>query len=250
MIPHKIKAIIIDDEAHCRSALKKQIEWSIPSLEIIGEFENATSGEKGINELSPDLVFLDIEMPDKNGFDLLRSIENIRFEVIFTTAYDSFAIEAFRVNAVDYLLKPIDEDQLIDAVDKVAIHLRNKNPDLYLKSILDQIDNKSSQRKIPIPTAEGITFLTIDEMIRCEAQGSYSYIHLAAGHKLFIAKTLKYIENLCQSEHLVRVHQSHLINIQKVKEYIKADGGSILMADGSNVPLARSKRIDWKKLMN
>lgn len=249
MTPSRINAIIIDDEAHCRSALKKQLEWSAPHVQVIGEYENATAGEEAIRALKPDLVFLDIEMPDKNGFDLLKSFDDIFFEVIFTTAYDSFAIEAFRINATDYLLKPIDEEQLVEAVDKVAIHLRNRNPDQYLKEIMLKINENSDARKIPFPTSEGISFVALGDIIRCEAEGSYSYVYFGTGQRIFIAKTLKSIEELCDSEMLVRVHHSHLINIQRVQQYSKAGGGTILLDDGSTVPLARSKKDTWKKML-
>lgn len=242
-----IKAIIIDDERHCRSSLRKQLEWSCPQVEIIAECANASKGEEAIQKLEPELVFLDVEMPDKNGFDLLKSLDDINFEVVFTTAYDGFAIEAFRANAIDYLLKPIDEDHLIEAVDKVEMRLRNREPDTYIKTILEELISQDSKRTIPFPTSEGITFINIDDLIRCEAEGSYSYVYYGENERLFISKTLKHIEALCKSRFLVRVHQSHLININKVKQYIKADGGSIVMQDNSRVPLARSKKENLRK---
>ena len=214
MIQTKIKAMIIDDEIHCRSALRKQLEWSAPHVEIIGEYEDAITAEAAIRALNPDLLLLDVEMPQKNGFDLLKSFDEITFEVIFTTAYNSFALEAFRVNAIDYLLKPIDEDHLIDAIDKVAIHIRNKYPGKYLERVMSKLDAQDQNRKISFPTSDGFTFISLNELIRCEAEGSYSYIYFGSSDKIFISKNLKYIENLCKTSSLVRVHQSHLINIQ------------------------------------
>jgi two-component system LytT family response regulator len=243
----KINALIIDDELHCRSSLRKQLEWSCPEINIIGEAHDATSGYTQINELKPDLIFLDVEMPDQNGFDLLKRFDQHDFEVIFTTAYDSFALEAFRVNAVDYLLKPIEEDQLLMAIEKVKIYYRNKNPQRIIDDILNNYQHVPLTNKIAFPTSEGITFLPLNEIIRCEGEGSYSKIFSKNGESLFIAKTLKYIEELCNSKHLLRIHQSHLINVAFVDKYMKHDGGSILMQDGTSVPISRSKKEVWQE---
>ena len=249
MIQQKIDALIIDDEQHCRSSLRKQLEWSCPEINIIGEAQDASSGYTQIKDLKPDLIFLDVEMPDQNGFDLLKRFEQYDFEVIFTTAYDSFALDAFRVNAVEYLLKPIEEDQLLMAIEKVSIYLRNKEPQRIIDEILNNYKHLPLTHKVAFPTSEGMTFLPLNEIVRCEGEGSYSKIYSKNGETLFIAKTLKYIEQLCASDYLLRIHQSHLINVAFVEKYLKQDGGSILMQDGTSVPISRSKKEVWQEWM-
>lgn len=244
MTPDPLTTIIIDDEAHCRSALRKQLEWSCPHVRILADAATAEAGYQAIRTHTPDCIFLDIEMPDQNGFDLLRRFDDIDFEVVFTTAYDAFAIDAFRANAVDYLMKPIIEEDLIEAVDRVSILRRNK--DLVQEIHPRPASIRPSNRKVGFPTAEGVQFVRVDTIIRAEAEGSYSTIYFGDGRTLFIAKTLKHIESLLEDPTFVRVHQSHLINTSKIDRYIKADGGSIVLEDESSVPLARSRKGQWR----
>ncbi len=246
--PDKIRAIIIDDESQCRSALLKQLEWSCPHVEVVEMAENGIIGKQVIEKHQPDLVFLDIEMPESGGFDLLKTFDEINFEVIFTTAYDAYAIDAFKVNAIDYLLKPIDEDALVEAVDKMQIFFRNRNIQAYIASVVQGLSDKNVTRKIQFPTAEGVVFINDTDIIRCESDGSYSHVYYADGKTIILAKTLKAIEALIQSDSFVRVHHSHLINVRQIERYLHAEGGQIIMSDGSTVPVSRRKKTVWKEI--
>ena len=240
-----ISCLIIDDEPHCRSSLAKQLEWSCPDVTVLDTAINAEDGLQKIAKYNPDLIFLDIEMPDKNGFDLLKSLRDINFEVIFTTAYDSFALEAFKSKAIDYLVKPIDEDALIESIDRAKVFIKNRDIDHL--SDFTPATNQDANKRLAFPISEGVKFVYLNDLIRCEAEGSYSRIYYGDNQQIFIAKTLKAIADLCQSSQLMRIHQSHLINIQHIDRYIKSEGGQIIMSDGSNIPIARRRKEEWSR---
>lgn len=243
----QIRAIIIDDESNCRSALLKQLEWSAPQIEILATCENVDTGLDAIKHYQPDLIFLDIEMPGKNGFDLLKSFDQIDFEVIFTTAYDAFALEAFKVHAIDYLLKPIDEDALLEAIKRVNIHIKNKKPISRIQELIQHINLNQPEKRIPFPTSEGVEFISTSDIIRCESEGSYARIFYNAPKPLFIAKSLRQIEDLINSDDFIRVHQSHLVNARHILRYLKADGGQLVLSDNSHIPISRGKKDEWKE---
>ncbi|MEL6656294.1 MAG: LytTR family DNA-binding domain-containing protein [Bacteroidota bacterium] len=243
---NQIRAIIVDDESHCRSALLKQLEWSTPQVEVVATCENVEQAITAIKTHQPDLVFLDIEMPGKNGFDLLNFFDPVHFEVIFTTAYDNFALEAFKVHAVDYLLKPIDEDALLEAIKRVTIHIQNKRPIARIQELIQHINLKQGEKRIPFPMAEGVEFINTADIIRCESEGSYARIFYNAPKPLFIAKSLRQIEDLIDSNDFIRVHQSHLVNVRHILRYLKADGGQLVLSDNTHIPISRGKKDDWK----
>lgn len=242
----QIRAIIVDDEPNCRSALLKQLEWSAPQVEVLATCKNAEVGINAIQQKQPDLIFLDIEMPGKNGFDLLKSFDKIDFEVIFTTAYDAFALEAFKVHAIDYLLKPIDEDALLEAIKRVTIHIQNKKPISRIQELIKHINLNQPDKRIPFPTSEGVEFINTADIIRCESEGSYARIFYGAPKPLFIAKSLRQIEDLISSSDFIRVHQSHLVNARHILRYLKADGGQLVLSDNSHIPISRGKKDNWK----
>jgi len=240
-----LRAVIIDDEEHCRHALKKQLSWSIPDLELVGMAANIAEGKKVLEELNPDILFLDIEMPGGTGFDLLSSMDEIPYHVIFTTAYDEYAIEAIRLNAVDYLLKPIDEDELLTAFHKVIE--RDKDEVVSsLENLVTYLRKQNSHiKKIALPTQEGLEFISTDDIIRCESEGSYSYIHLTGDRKLFLSKTLKSLEGIIDDERFIRVHHSHVVNLQYVKKYLKGAGGQLILDNGAIIPVSKSKKENF-----
>ncbi len=239
-----IRTIIIEDELRGRNALKKMLEEFDDKIELIGLAEDAESGELLIKNLKPDLVFLDIEMPHRNGFDMLASIKEKDFEVIFTTAYDQYAIKAFKFSAVDYLLKPIDADDLESAIEKVIIKLRSKGKDnSQLDILLQNIRNiQTTKSKLALPTLDGLIFVNTEDIIRCESDDNYTKFYLINSKPILVSKTLKDFEELLNAHNFIRVHHSHLINLAHIKRYIKGEGGVIIMADDSSVEVSRRKK--------
>lgn len=240
-----IKAIIIDDERHAIESLKYELSQNCPEVKIIGESTIAKEAVQLINELKPNLLFLDIEMPWMSGFELLQKIDNISFEVIFVTAYDRYAIKAFKFSAIDYLLKPVNGEELITAVNKV----NNKKTDFNENHLQALIQNLTQQEekleKIVLPTVEGLEFIQVKKIVRCESDSNYCRITLENGRKVYLAKTLKEIESLLVDHAFHRVHHSHLIAEQFILKYSNTDGGHIEMQNGDMIPLSRSKKNDF-----
>ncbi len=244
-----IRALIIDDEKACIDSLEFEINNHCPDVEVL---ERCTSGKEGIKAIhrhKPDLLFLDIDMPFINGFDLLEMVPDIDFEVIFTTAYDKYALRAFRISAMDYLLKPVDPDELKKAVNKVkkvsAKGEAQKQMDFLIQQIKD-IENNSVQ-KIALPTIDGLEFINLDDILYCQSDGAYSNVFFKEGGKLLISKTLRWLEEALCDFHFFRVHNSYIINLHYVRKYSKSDGGMITMENGDTVKVSRSKK---EKLLN
>lgn len=238
----KIRAIIIEDEKNNRENLAKILSDYCKNVELVAMCSSAIEGRKAIGELQPDLVFLDIEMPGGNGFSMLESLEQINFEVIFVTAFDQYGIKAVKFCALDYLLKPIDLLELTQAVDKVEKRLVEKSDNLRMKTMLSNHKNKLSSPKIAIPLSDKIEFVEVSSIVRCEGDGNYTNLFLKNGDKIIASKTLKEFDELLSDYNFLRVHQSHLINLNEVKSYIKTDGGYIKMNDGSSVSISRQRR--------
>ncbi len=237
-----MRAIIVEDEKSNRDNLVKILGEYCNSVEIVALCSSAVEGRKAISELQPDLVFLDIEMPGGNGFSMLESLGQINFEVIFVTAFDHYGIKAVKFCALDYLLKPIDLLELTQAVEKVEQRLAEKSENLRMKTMLSNKKNKLSNPKIAIPLADKIEFVEVSSIVRCEGNGNYTNFFLKNGERIIASKTLKEFDELLSDYNFLRVHQSHLINLNEVKSYIKTDGGYIKMKDGSTVSIARLRR--------
>jgi two-component system LytT family response regulator len=235
-----IGSVIIDDELQSRNALRNILIDYCSDVEILGEADNAEEGIEIIQETKPELVFLDINMPDQNGFQLLESIGDIKFHVVFVTAYDQYAIKAIKFSALDYILKPIDPQQIIDSVNK----LKGMQPRKIqvAERISNLLNNKEKINKIALPTISGFRFVRIKSIIRCEADNNYTIFFLEPKETIMVTHTLKYFENILKTDGFVRVHQSHLINIDYVEEYIKGDGGIVKMSDKSEVAVSRRKK--------
>lgn len=242
-----IKAVIIDDVAKAIKTLQSDLRDYCPNVEIIGTADGVVNGAKLVNELKPELIFLDIQMQDGSGFDLLEIIPHAKAKVIFTTASDEFAIKAFRYAAVDYLLKPVDPEELMDAVTKYksgAVH--NGEIDL-LKSTLEE---KSLPDRVALHTSEKIHLVELKDIIRCASDGNYTEFHFSSGDKLLVTKTLKEFDNLFEGAGFLRVHQSHLINTSHVEAYIKTEGGYIVMKDQSRIPVSVRKKAAVVKALS
>lgn len=248
-----ITAIIIDDEQHCIDRLKNLLaKYCANTIDLIGESQSADEGIKAIKQIQPDLIFLDVEIKDKTAFDLLRQLPEINFDVIFTTAYDKYAVQAFRFSAIDYLLKPVDADDLKIAVEKLE-DKRSKN-EVFKKfdTLFYNLKNiNNSSRKICVPVTSGYVFLTVDEIIRCESNVNYTNLFLKGKQKLLVSKTLKEFEELLSDYNFYRIHNSHLINLAYIKNYKKGKGGSVTMEDGSEIEVSTRRKDDFlKRLMN
>lgn len=238
-----LKAILIDDELKSRSNLRQLLVEYCPKIEIIGEACSAMEALKLIRELKPDLLFLDIEMGEVSGFDLLKLLNGQQnFEVIFVTAFDKYGIQAVKACAIDYLLKPINILELSNAVEKAAMQIHPKKENERLKELVANIDRGDDEQRIAIPLSDKIEFLAINRIIRLEAEGNYTHIYLDNKNYYLVCKTLKEYQELLENHNFIRTHQSHLINFRKISAYVKTGGGYIAMDDGSQIPISRQKR--------
>jgi len=245
----KLTAIIVDDELHCQVTLTKQIEWTELPVEILACCSSVEEAKIAIAKCQPHVVFLDIEMPEKNGFDLLYELPEINFDVVFTTAYDEFAVEAFNTNAVAYLLKPILLDELKATLEKIKVQQESRFTQEKLVELYETMTRNSGMKKVPIPTSDGIEFVKAENIIRCQADGNYTYIYRVNDDPIFISKTLKQLEELLKEYQFIRPHNSHLINLQYIKSYQKGSGGSITMEDGTIVPVSRYRKDEIQSLL-
>lgn len=242
----KIKAVIIDDLKESRTILKQDLLDYCPQVDVIGEAEGVVSGLKLIKETQPELVFLDINMNDGSGFDLLEILNQQNFSIIFTTASDLYAIKAFKFSAVDYLLKPIDIDELVKAVEKLENNTAAKGTNYEL--LKNNLKGKEINR-IALHTQDKIHICSIDEIVRCESTVNYTTFYFVDGSKKMITKTLKYFDQILTASGFYRVHQSHLINAQYIKEYVKTDGGFLKMKGDDIVPISSRKKAEILNLI-
>ena len=239
-----LKAIIIDDEKHCRRMLHWALEKHCPQVEILAECQSGSEGMEAIQTHEPDLVFLDIEMRDMTGFDMLEKLGPIEGDIIFTTAYDKFAINAFKVNAVDYLLKPIDENELTEAVEKVKQRkedpVSSKQMEFLLAHLKSSLNNQDSS--IALPSSTGLEFVKIADIIYCQSDSNYTHVHISGEKSMVVSKTLKDVEELFPEGRFFRVHHSYTVQLSHIRRYLKADGGYLVMSNGDKVKVSRSKK--------
>jgi two-component system, LytTR family, response regulator len=241
-----MRAIIIDDEPKNVRILKKLLEDYCPQVEFAGEAGDARMAFTTIRELKPDIVFLDIEMPYGNAFDLLDKLLPVDFEIIFITAFDDYTLKAFKYSALDYLLKPVDIDELKAAVKKAAEKIAGKNINLQLGNLLSNLkNNKATLQKIALPSADGIIFINVEEIIRCEASGNYTIIYADSKEKITASKTIKDYEELLPPSIFCRIHNSHIINLNRIKKYHRGRGGFVVMDDGTSIEVASRRRDEF-----
>lgn len=240
-----IKALIVDDEEKSRVTLKNLIAMYCPNVEVIELCDSVNSALAAISNQMPDLIFLDVEMPFHNGFTLLEKIKNPSFGVIFTTAYDHYAIKAIKYSALDYLLKPIDSDDLKAAVDKVSGNKASAAlPDSKFELLLSNLKVKGNNAKIAVPTFDGLQMINANDIIKCTADESYTHITLTNNTKVTVSRILKEYEELLSDLNFFRVHNSCLVNLVHVTKYVKGDGGYVVMTDGSSVEVSRRKKTE------
>lgn len=246
----KLRTLIIDDEAPIRDLITGIIENYCEKAKVIATADGVNSGLAAIKAYKPDLVLLDIKLNDGTAFDLLKQFEEIKFAIIFITAYEKYAVNAFRFSAIDYIMKPIHIDELIAAIQKASEQSEQHALSLRLKNFFDNINSKPEDKKIILKTSESIFILKVAEIIRCEADHNYTTFYLINGKKVLVSKTLKDYEEMLSDYFFFRTHQSHLININHIVSFEKNDGGFLRMADGSSVPVSKRKREELLELFN
>ena len=237
-----MKSIIIDDEPLARSIIKEYIQYH-PDLELIAECNDGFEGVKAIQQLQPDLIFLDIQMPKINGFEMLEEIKPISFSVIFTTSYDRYAIRAIQFSALDYLLKPIDTKGLVAAVQRVEQRRMSPSEEQF-QMLMDQLSHKERRfLKIAIPTTEGFELIPADQVVHCKADDNFTIVHLKNKSTKIACRSLKEMEEQLQDfTNFIRVHHSYLVNMNEVTKYIRGEGGYLVMTDGSTINVSRARK--------
>lgn len=236
-----IRAIIVDDEGNNIESLSYLVKTYTPHVELVALCDSAQTAREAIAKYQPNLLFLDIKMPQENGFELLDSLESINFEVIFTTAFDEYGVRAVKTSALDYLLKPIDETELIQAVQTARVVIEQKQDNLRMQHLIQNIKENNSNKTIALSLTDRIEFVEIKSILRCESDNNYTTIYLKGNHKYIVSKPLKEFDELLTPSEFLRVHQSHLINLSEVKRFVKSNGGYILMKDNSQVPISRQR---------
>lgn len=236
-----LKAIIVDDEPKARENLQILLQDFVKGVEVVALCQDIAEAMEAVNTKSPDIVFLDIQLQRETGFDLLTRLKDINFEVIFTTAYTEYAIKAFKFSAIDYLLKPIDIEDLKKAVGKVEKRVNN-NMNSRLKELVQNLKFGSVENyKLALPTLEGLVFIKINDIIYCEASSNYTQIYTSEG-KYLVSKTLKEYDELLSDHNFFRIHNSYLININSIKKYVKGDGGYVVLNNDTSLDVSKRKK--------
>ncbi len=246
-----LTAILIDDEKNSRESLRKKIETHCPQVRILAECSNGQEGLLILAQCQPDIVFLDIEMPQMNGFTMLQKLSKIEFELVFTTAYNHYAIQAIRFSALDYLVKPIDIQELISAVKRVE-DKRSRQPHAHqLDLLMNYLQLKQSvPSKIAVSTSSGLEIIDIDNIVCFEAEGNYTNIHFTSGSPLLSSKTLKEFEDLLPHDKFFRIHNASLVNLKFIKKYDKTEGSQVIMSNGMVLDVARRRKDELLQLIH
>ena len=241
-----INAVIIDDEPKNIKVMTNMLKEFCPQIRLVGDAHNSNDGKELILQKKPELVFLDIEMPYGNGFDLLDSLMPVDFEVVFVTAFDKYILQALKYSALDFLLKPLNIDELKNAVQNAELRIRKNSINQQLGILLDNFKKREAGlKKIALPTLEGLDFILIEDIIRCEAQGAYTKIHISNSKKILVSKPLKDFENLLPEDIFFRIHNSHLINLNYIKKYNRGRGGLVELEDGSVLEVAARRKDEF-----
>jgi len=237
-----LRSIIIDDEPQNAVILKNDLSMHCAPVDVVSVCHSAKEGIMSIKKEKPDLVFLDIEMPWMNGFEMLEMLENINFSIIFTTAHDQFAAKAFRISAVDYLLKPIDANDLKEAVRKAQQKMEQQKGNIHIENLLRNIKQPSAQQKIALPYKEGYEFVEVSHIIYCQAEGAYTKVFLDNKKYILVSKTLGDIEELLPTDIFQRVHHSTVVNLNYVTHFVRSDGGYVKLQTGEQLTVSKSKK--------
>lgn len=244
-----IRTLIVDDEQHCINRLHKLISDYDNKLDIIATSSTVKDALIQAQALKPDLVFLDIEINDKTGFDFLEQIGTYNFKVIFTTAFNNYAIKAFKYSALDYLLKPIDKDDFKNSIERLEKNINASDNGLQIKMLLDNLQKEDKKRSIRIPTTNGFEILEIIDIIHCEADTSYTHVH-TKDDSILVSKPLKHFEELLSDANFFRIHNSSLINIDHVKKYTKGKGGYVTMSNNASLNVSTRRKEAFLNIFN
>jgi two-component system, LytTR family, response regulator len=241
-----IRTVLVDDELDSIRVLQKLLDAFCPQVEIVGTASGVETAVELIRETMPDLLFLDIEMSQGNAFDLLKQLQPLEFQVIFVTAFDDYAIRAFKYSAVDYLLKPVDIDDLREAINRVLERPQEQGLPQQMKILLANVGAlQLSQQKMAIPTITGLHFVPVQDILRFEAKGNYTTIFLSGADPILATKKIKDYEDVLPDSIFCRIHNSHIINLSKIREYQKGRGGMVVMEDGSVIEVATRRREEF-----
>ena len=240
----RLKAILIDDEPRGISSMQKLLQINCPEVNVVGSCTGADEAVEMVRNLGPDLIFLDIAMPVKNGFELLKELNGSNFEVIFVTAHNQFMIEAFHFSAIDYLLKPVEDNLLVDAVNRAKKRIEEKSGNKNIETLLHNLKQKQSPQKmrICIPSLKGFQVIELDDILYAESSGNYTNLYFANNKMVCTSKPMHEYEKLLEDAGFVRIHKSILVNLLHVKEYLRGEGGSVILSNGHEVEVARRKK--------
>ncbi|XLS28495.1 LytR/AlgR family response regulator transcription factor [Flavobacteriaceae bacterium M23B6Z8] len=246
-----MKTLIVDDEINGRETLALLIDQHCPELQLVGMASNLEEAESLILNMAPTLVFLDIKIGTQTIFELLNKLPRIHFEIIFITAYENYAIDAIRFMAIDYLLKPVDISQLKEAVHRASVNYQKKNSQLQLQTLMDNLQQKDNSRhRIALATTDSYEFVLVEDILYCIAEGSYTRFVLVNEGERFVSRHLKYYEKLLTGYQFFRSHQSCLLNLKHINKILRTDGGTVQMADGKQLPIARNKKQELMDLLS
>ena len=239
-----IKTILVDDEPRGLTSLQKLLQMNCADVEIISCCSSALEAKEKIEQLKPHLIFLDIAMPEKNGFELLTEMPEINFEIIFVTAYNNYMTQAFHFSAVDYLLKPVDDDLLVEAVKRVVKRIEEKTGGQHIETFLHNIQHKAGSKKMKlcIPSLKGFQVVEIHDIVYCEASSNYTNFYFTNRASICASKPIHEYEDLLEDCNFVRIHKSFMVNLEHVKEYIRGEGGSVILSNGREVEVSRRKK--------
>ena len=238
-----LKAVLIDDDESNLNALGEKLYRHCPQVTVIARCDHAEKGIEAIENLKPQIVFLDIEMPETNGFVMLQQLKNRNFELIFVTAYNHYAIKAIRFSALDYLLKPVEAEELKAAVHRAEQAIREKSGNPQIELLLDHLEKRKLSR-IAIPTSDGLQFIQLDQIIYLEANANYTNIFLPAGKHL-VSRPLKEFEEILPADFFIRIHHSYIINKNAVEKYIRGEGGQVVLQNGNVLDVSKRKKLDF-----
>ncbi|MEO8149740.1 MAG: LytTR family DNA-binding domain-containing protein [Bacteroidia bacterium] len=243
-----IRSILVDDEQHCRESLSATLNHNFPEVELLAQCTSIYDGENAIELYKPDLVFLDVELPPYTGFDMLKKIGTISFETIFTTAYDKYAIRAIKASALDFLLKPVDKEELGEALEHFKQKHSKSNSQEKMEVLFENVRQmRDPLRKLMIPTQDGFDLVSVSDIVRLQSDNNYTNFHFADKRKILVSKTLKDFDDMLSGHSFFRVHQSHIINLHYVKNYLKGEGGVVMMQEGTEIDVSRRRKEEFIK---
>jgi two-component system LytT family response regulator len=242
-----IRTLIIDDESNNRRTIRELLENNFPKVSVVGEADGVQSAYDAIHTLSPDLILLDIKMEDGDGFDLLNKLGNINFKIIFITAYEEYALKAIKFSALDYLLKPVLLEDLSNAIEKAEKQII-KELNIQLAELSNNLKNTRNKRVV-LKTFEKLQLVPVDDIIRCEADKNYTTFHLKDDHEVLVSGSIKDYEDMLSEQGFFRIHKSHIINLSYIDSFVKADGGYVMLTNGTHIPVAMRKKNQLIELL-